>query len=63
MTKTEIKKRNSKTPFTKWYIKGYSNLTKYAKIDAIINDTVNKLNKNLKSIAKNIISINGKEYG
>ena len=30
--------RNAKTPFTKWYIKGYSEMTKYAKIvDAILN--------------------------
>jgi len=47
--------RNSKTPFTKWYIKGYSELTKYCKvIDAKINDTVEKLNKNLKVLAGKI---------
>lgn len=47
--------RNSKTPFTKWYVKGYSELAKYAKIiDAILNNTVDKLNKNLKMLAKNI---------
>ena len=55
--------RTSKTPFTKWYIKGYSNQTKYMKIiDAIINKSVNSLNKNLKTIAKLIISIDGKSY-
>lgn len=56
--------RNSKTPFTKWYIKGYSNQTKYLSIiDAIINDKVNELNKNLKTIAKLIIVIDGIKYG
>jgi hypothetical protein len=54
--------RTSKTPFSKWYIKGYSNLTKYMKvIEAILNNKVNELNKNLKTIAKNIISINSKK--
>ena len=56
--------RNSNTPFTKWYIKGYSDQTKYSKIiDAMINNKINELNKNLKSFAKNIISIDGKKYG
>jgi len=56
--------RNSKTPFTKWYIKGYSDQTKFMKIiDYIINNTVDKLNKNLKTIAKRIINIDDKEYG
>jgi len=51
--------RTSKTPFTKWYIKGYSNLTKYMKIiEAITDNKINKLNKNLKMIARKIISIN-----
>lgn len=55
--------RTSKTPFTKWYIKGYSNQTKYMKvIEAIINNTINDLNKNLKTLAKQIISIDGKKY-
>ena len=49
--------RNSKIPFTKWYIKGYSEPTKYARIvDALINKTVNKLDKNLKMIANKIVS-------
>ena len=56
--------RTSKTPFTKWYVKGYSNQTKYLSIiDAIINNKVNELNKNLKTIAKLIISIDGTKYG
>lgn len=55
--------RTAKTPFTKWYIKGYSEMTKYAKIvDAIINEKVDNLNKNLKMIAKTIIAINGKKF-
>ncbi len=50
--------RNSKTPFTKWYIKGYSESTKYAKIiNAILNKKTNALNKQLKKIAMTIISI------
>ena|ERR1700722_3501996 len=55
--------RNSKTPFTKWYVKGYSNQSKYRKIvHAIINGKIDKLNKNLKTDAKKIILINGKKY-
>lgn len=62
ITHTNKKNRSfphiSKTPFTKWYIKGYSEMTKYAKIiKAINNDTINNLNKNLKTIAKKIIDI------
>jgi len=50
--------RTSKTPFSKWYIKGYHNQTKWCKIiDSIINNTVNELNKNLKTLAKQIMSI------
>lgn len=50
--------RNSKTPFTKWYIKGYSELTKYSKIiNSIKNGTIDQLNKNLKMIANKIVSI------
>jgi len=56
--------RTSKTPFTKWYVKGYSNQTKYMTIiDAIINNKTDELNKNLKTIAKRIESIDDKEYG
>ena len=51
--------RTSKTPFSKWYIKGYSNQTKYMKIiEAILNDKVHELNKNLKTIATHFTSIN-----
>lgn len=54
--------RESKTPFTKWYIKGYSEKTKFAKIlDAILNDKINELNKNLKTFAKGILKIDGKK--
>lgn len=54
--------RTSKTPFSKWYVKGYSNLTQYVKvIEAILNNKVNELNKNLKIIAKSIVSINNKK--
>ena len=55
--------RTSKTPFSKWHIKGYSNIIKYMRIiDAITNNTIDNLNKNLKMIAKRIISINNKTY-
>lgn len=55
--------RHSKTPFTKWYVKGYSVATQMKKIiDAIINKKINTLNKNLKVIANRIISIDGMEY-
>lgn len=55
--------RTSKTPFTKWYIKGYSNHTKFmAIIDAIKGNSVCKLNKNLRTIAKKIVSIDGVVY-
>jgi hypothetical protein len=55
--------RTSKTPFTKWYIKGYSNHTKYMTIiEAIKNNDLTNLNKNLKSIAKRIISIDNVDY-
>lgn len=59
--KNRVFPRNSKTPFTKWYVKGYANSTKFIKIlNAIKNNKVNELNKNLKIIAKCIISIDGK---
>jgi hypothetical protein len=49
--------RKSKTAFTKWYIKAYSISTKYAKIiDALENNKVYELDKNLKIIAKKIIN-------
>jgi len=50
--------RVSKIPFSKWYIKAYLESSKYSKvINAIINNKVDKLNKNLKTLAKNIIKI------
>jgi hypothetical protein len=67
INKNEINRsfpRTSKTPFSKWYIKGYSEATKMSKIiKAIINDKIDSLNKNLKTIANKIIMINGKQYG
>ena len=52
--------RTSKTPYTKWYIKGYIESTKYSKIfDAIANNTVDKLSKQLKKIASTILINNG----
>ena len=54
--------RTSLTPFSKWYIKGYSDSTKYIRIvEAILNKNEDTLNKNEKLIAKNIVSINGQK--
>jgi hypothetical protein len=51
--------RISKRPFTKWYVKSYSDYYKYAKIiDCIENDKIGNLNKNLKMEAKTINIIN-----
>lgn len=56
--------RTAKKPFSKWYNKGYSDQTKYFKtINAILNGKVDDLEKNLKTIAKRIISVNGIKYG
>jgi len=50
--------RQSNTSFTKWHIKGYSDISKYNQlISAIENGTIGKLNKNLKVNAKNITLI------
>jgi hypothetical protein len=50
--------RTAKTPFCKWYLKGYNETTKYSKIiDAISNNDINKLDKQLKKIALTIVSI------
>jgi len=47
--------RTSKRPFTKWYVKAYINLYKYAKIiDCVDNDCISDLNKNLKMEAQTI---------
>jgi len=44
-----IFERKSIVPFTKWYVKMYHKKYEYDKIfDAIENNTINKLNKNLK---------------
>lgn len=53
--KNKSNPRISKRPFTKWYVKHYSNFYKYAKIiDCIENDKISSLNKNLKLEALNI---------
>jgi hypothetical protein len=47
--------RISKRPFTKWYVKAYSDFYKYSKIiDCIENNNFSELNKNLKSEALTI---------
>lgn len=54
--------RNSKTPFTKWYVKGYSVHSQLIKVlDAIVGNNVNTLNKNLKLIANSIKNISKTE--
>lgn len=53
--KNKLNPRISKRPFTKWYIKYYSDYYKYAKIiDCIENNKLDSLNKNLKLEASNI---------
>jgi len=48
--------RISKKPFSKWYIKAYSDATKYKRIiNAILNKEIHILNKNEKLIANKII--------
>jgi hypothetical protein len=53
-------KRICKTPFKKWYIKGYTNKTDLVKIVEYILKFRNKINDNLKSKSKamTIIKIN-----
>jgi hypothetical protein len=47
--------RISKTPFTKWYVMSYSDYYKYKKIiEALKNNDLDSLNKNLKLLALNI---------
>jgi hypothetical protein len=47
--------RKSLLPFSKWYVKMFHCISKYAKIiNSIENNTTEKLNKNFKSISKNI---------
>ena len=49
--------RISKKPFSKWYIKAYSDATKYKRIiNAILNKEIYTLNKNEKLIAHKIIN-------
>ena len=51
--------RTSYIPFTKWYIKSYSDYYKYSKIiDAIKNNNFDTLNKNLKLLANELKIIN-----
>jgi hypothetical protein len=58
--KDRLLPRYAKTPFKKWYVKGYSEITKYSRIvRAIINKTIDKLDKNLKMLAKRIVAIDG----
>lgn len=50
--------RTCKLPFLKWYIKSYSEFTMYNKIiDAIRNNKLDTLNKNLLTKAKKIINV------
>ena len=51
--------RVSKMPFSKWYIKKYSDKSKYQRIlSAIVEGTVDKLDKNLKILANKVTAIN-----
>ena len=53
--------RMAKRPFCKWYVKGYSNKTKLTRIfTAIFTNSIDKLDKNMKSLMKRIISIDNK---
>lgn len=55
--------RESKTPFSKWYVKMYSATSEIAKIlRAIETETVNKLHPNKQSKAKNITIIDSYRY-
>jgi len=51
------KKRTCKTPFKKWYIKGYTNKSDLNKIVNFIIGFINEINKNLKMKSKNITII------
>ena len=53
--------RMAKRSFCKWYVKGYSNQTKLTRIlTAIFTNSIDKLDKNMKSLMKRIISIDNK---
>ena len=62
LIKNEINRsydRESRIAFTKWYVKKYHGKYKYTKIiSAIISDTKEELNKNLKTKAKKYLLIN-----
>jgi hypothetical protein len=50
--------RESRISFTKWYVKKYHGKYKYTKIiEAIINNTQEKLNKNLKTKSKKYVLV------
>ena len=50
--------RFSKTPYTKWNLAGYGEMTKFSLIiDAIKNKTIDDLKPNLKKIAKHVLCI------
>ena len=52
--------RMSNQPHSKWYVKDYSESSKFGQIiNAIINDKLDDLHANLKTIAKSILQING----
>lgn len=56
--KDKSNERTCKTPFKKWYIKQYSIRYMWTKIlDAVEKNTIDKLNKNLKLIARDIKKI------
>ena len=47
--------RVSKIPFTKWYVKSYSDYYKYVSIiKALRNNNLDELNKNLKLLAQKL---------
>ena len=49
------KERKCKTPFKKWYVKSYTEQYKYIKIiNALINNTTDELEKNLKLLASEL---------
>ena len=57
--------RFSKTPYDKWYLKGYSESSAYSKIiSKFLEKKIHELNKNLKNIFYNIIEISvyGRTY-
>jgi len=54
--------RTAKKPFCKWYVKGYSNQTKLTRIlTALFTNSIDKLDKNMKTLMSKIISIDNKQ--